>query len=79
MPVDGAFWRSLREDLESLQAHQFSLIWNSSTLPGFRANMQAETGMTRDFLRYVDGIDLTFSLLPQRDCGIHSRRPMQRH
>jgi hypothetical protein len=30
MPVDGAFWRSLREDFESLQGHQFSLIWNSS-------------------------------------------------
>jgi hypothetical protein len=30
MPIDGAFWRSLREDFESLQVHQFSLIWNSS-------------------------------------------------
>src|ERR1017187_4260411 len=30
MPVDGAFWRSLRADFESLQGYTFSLIWNSS-------------------------------------------------
>ena len=30
MPADGAFWRSLRQDFESLQGQQFSLIWKSS-------------------------------------------------
>src|SRR6476469_6437207 len=29
MPVEG-FWRSLRVDFESLQGHEFSLIWDSS-------------------------------------------------
>jgi hypothetical protein len=32
MAADSAFWRSLRTDFESLQPHQFSLMWNSRCL-----------------------------------------------
>src|ERR1035438_3108242 len=42
MPIDGAFWRSLREDFESLQVHQFSLIWNSSPPLSFTGEPRSE-------------------------------------
>ena len=29
MQVDATFWRSLRQDFESLQGYEFSLVWNS--------------------------------------------------
>src|SRR5450432_3722092 len=35
MPTDGAFWRELRKDFESLQGQEFSIIWESSPLLSF--------------------------------------------
>jgi hypothetical protein len=43
MPTDSAFWRSLRADFESLQSHQFSVMWNSAAQHGLIGKIPGES------------------------------------